>query len=381
MNEDHRIGSSPETQLAIKPARQYYLDYAKVSAIIFMILVHVFWKLGCSFEEPVGYVINSVLGGFMTAPVFMTAMGVGFSLTETAAPSQFMHRGLHILLLAYLLNVVRDLPLAVYDVAAEGFSAMAHELLCEFLQGDILQFAGLAIFFFGVLKKLRLSRGAILAVACLMSLTGSLIPAILSDSIPLNATVGLFIFVGLSDEAIMCFPLFTWFIFPAFGYWLSGILREDARREKLFKLTLIPCFLIALAGSVTEMKYNVFMMSSDVDAYYYHMLSHDALISLCYVVFCFGLFFFISRRLSEKVNRFFVVLSDSLNLIYLIHWPLIYWIVLFMVRLGHVEFSNVNGFLISAAVAVIAVSLAVYGKKQIRSKLRRKPDSILRYLK
>lgn len=42
--------------------RQYYLDYAKCSAIIFMIAIHVFWKLGCDLEAPVGYFIDSFVG-------------------------------------------------------------------------------------------------------------------------------------------------------------------------------------------------------------------------------------------------------------------------------------------------------------------------------
>ena len=63
--------------------RQYYLDYAKCSAILFMITVHVLWKFGCDFEAPLGYTINSFFGGFMAAPVFMVAMGMGFAFTKT----------------------------------------------------------------------------------------------------------------------------------------------------------------------------------------------------------------------------------------------------------------------------------------------------------
>lgn len=127
--------------------RQYYLDYAKCSAILFMIMVHVLWKFGCDFETPLGYI----------------------------------------------LNVLRELPLAVYGFMKEGMTFSSHELWFEFLQGDILQFAGLAMILFGVLRLIHLLDKVILLIGCVMSLTGYLIPIISTDSIAINATAGLFV--------------------------------------------------------------------------------------------------------------------------------------------------------------------------------------------
>ena len=374
MNDDK--DNALKAQISKTITREYYLDYAKVSSIIFMILVHVFWKFGSNFDDPTGYTINYYLGGFMAAPVFMTAMGLGFSLTKNNDPKQFIERGTSILVLGYIFNFLRELPIAIYEIITSGYSTVAKEIWSQVFQGDILQFAGLAMILFGLFKKIKLSNNNILIIGCLMSLAGSLIPTIFSDSIIFNATAGLFIFIDYPEETIMCFPLLTWFVYPAFGYWISNALHD---KEKTFKITLIPCFLIALIGSIYEMKYSVFMMHSNSE--YYHMYSHDALISLCYVVFCFGFFFFVCKHLKEKTNHFISSLSNALNLIYIVHWLIISVLQLVFVNILCVEFSNIEGFCLTIVITLVSLYLGVHFKKIIKKKIDQAPSNVLRYLR
>lgn len=357
--------------------RQYYLDHAKCSAILFMIAVHVLWKLGCEFTDPVGYTVNFFLGGFMAAPIFMVAMGMGFAFTKKCEPEDYIHRGFVTLLLGYALNVLRELPLAVFCFIREGMTFASHELWYEFLQGDILQFAGLAMILFGVLKIPQLSDKTILLISCAMSLTGYVIPVISSDSIAMNATTGLFVFVDHSEETMMCFPLFTWFIYPAFGYWFERKFEQTENPDAVFRKAILPCFLIASCASLLEMRLDVFMMRSNSE--YYHMQSHDVLISLCYTVFCFSAFYYICRRLPEKVNRFFASIGNALNLIYLIHWPLIYLCELCMVKICNIEFTYLCGFATTAVITCVSVFFAVRLKETFGNRLKQDPNSILRF--
>lgn len=359
--------------------RQYYLDYAKCSAILFMIMVHVLWKFGCDFEAPLGYTINSFFGGFMAAPVFMVAMGMGFAFTKNGEPKDNIHRGIKTMVLGYILNVLRELPLAVYGFMKEGMTFSSHELWFEFLQGDILQFAGLAMILFGVLRLIHLSDKVILLIGCVMSLTGYLIPIISTDSIAINATAGLFVYINHPEETMMCFPLLTWFIYPAFGYWLAKKLEQMEDSGVFFRKALLPCFLFALIGSVLEMKLNIYMMRNNTE--FYHMVSHDALISLSYTVFCFAAFYFICRNLPDKINRFFSSISGALNLIYLIHWPLIYIAVLILFKISHKEFSYIWGFATIIIITVISVFFGVRLKKTVKKQIANNPNSILRILR
>lgn len=339
--------------------RKLFLDIAKFTAITFMIPVHVFWKLGSDFEQPVEYAINYIFGAFMSAPVFMVAMGVAFGLTKYHDANHFIKRGCNIMMLGYVLNFVRIIPLIVYEVASGKFDLTG--FCAELFQGDILQFAGLAMIFFGLLKKYKLSDKMILLIGCIMSIIGTAIQTIPSDSIPLNATLGLFIFVEYPEETIMCFPLFTWFIFPAFGNWFANILQSEENTRKVFKITLLPCLIITLAGSIYEMKHNIFMMSSDAN--YYHMYINDAFISTCYVVFCFSLLYFISLKIGDKLKHFFIACSDALNLIYLIHWPLVNLFAVIIYRVLQINFSLTNGFAVTLVVALLSVSLGVFAKR------------------
>lgn len=354
------------------------MDLAKCSAILFMILVHVFWKLGSEFEDPIGYTVNYILGAFMAAPVFMVAMGIGFVYTRRNEPRQFIQRGVNLLIIGYLLNLVRVLPVAVYNIASDGYAASATELWSGIFQGDILQFAGLSMIFFGLLKKARLSSGGILILSCITSLSSYLIPAVMSDCIPLNATAGLFLFIDFPEETIMCFPLFSWFIFPAFGNYFAEKLQKMKDPKRFFRIALLPCLLVAAAGSCLEMSNRVFMMKSNSE--YYHMFAHDAAISLCYVVFCFALCYFICQRLSEKANHAVAVCSDALNLIYLIHWPIVYWIGLIFVEFCDIGFTNLLGFLTVIPVAAVSIFLGILSKQKIKKHLMEEPKSVLRYI-
>lgn len=370
-----------------KPSRMYYLDFAKASAIVFMILIHTMQSLGGEAEDIVGVILNSFLGGFMAAPVFMTAMGVGFGCTRQQNPNHFISRGLNILCLGYILNLVRYLPLLIYEISLGEFTA--ENLVIELIEGDILHFSGLAMILFGLLKKLKLSDTKILIAAIAMSLINMAIPMITSDSLVLNGTAGHFIFVsypGYEEGTFMDFPLFAWFIFPAFGYWLINRLNTPEKTEKFFKIALIPCLVVSMGASIFEYINNINMMTSDSDVFYYKMITIDAMISLCYVIFCFALFFFICKFLcnnsGEKILKGVSTFSNALNLIFMIHWVLEYLIAKVIIyEIMGISYNHLLGLGVSTFIAVAAGFLGIWAKAAIKNRLTKKPNSILRFIK
>lgn len=369
-----------------KTFRLYYLDFAKASAIVFMILVHTMLGMDGDTRDIGSVVINAFLGGFMAAPVFMTAMGVGFGCTKQQNPNHFVSRGLNILCLGYILNVVRYLPLFIYEIYSGEFTL--EHMTIELIQGDILHFSGLAMILFGLLKKLRLSDTKILIAAIAMSLINMAIPMIYSDSFVLNGTLGHFIFVAYPDYwdgSFMCFPLFAWFIFPAFGYWLINLLNTPERTEKFFKIALIPCLVVSMGASIFEYKNNISMISENA-ACYYRMISLDAMISICYVIFCFAFFFFICKFLcnnsGEKILNGVSTFSNALNLIFMIHWVLEYLIAETIIsRIMGISYNHLLGLGISTFIGVAAGFLGIWAKAAIKNRLTKKPNSILRFIK
>lgn len=369
-----------------KPSRLYYLDFAKASSIVFMILIHTMQNLGGEPEDTIGYLLDNVMGGFMAAPVFMTAMGIGFGCTRQQNPKHFISRGLNILCLGYLLNLARYLPFCIYQIFSGDFTL--EHLVLELIQADILHFSGLAMILFGLLKKLNLTDTKILIAAVAMSLINTAIPMITSESLLLNGTLGHFIFVNYPlhyEGLIMYFPLFGWFIFPAIGYWLINRLNDPEKTEKFFKIALIPCLVVCIGASLFEYKNNLFMMGESY-MLFYRMITIDAAISLSYVIFCFAFFFFICKFLCknsfDKILNGVSSFSNALNLIFMIHWVLEYFIakVIISIIMG-IPYSHLLNLGVSILIAVLSTFLAIKSKSAIKNRLAKKPDSILRFIK
>jgi uncharacterized membrane protein len=83
-------------------------DLARGLAIVFMIGVHVLWHWGApdTWLSPVGQVI-SFLGGPTGAPVFMFLMGASLAFSSRTSFASLAVRGLWLVWLGYLLNVLR----------------------------------------------------------------------------------------------------------------------------------------------------------------------------------------------------------------------------------------------------------------------------------
>jgi hypothetical protein len=91
-----------------KVERVRAFDLARGLAIVFMIGVHVLWHWGApdTWTTPIGQVI-SFLGGPTAAPVFMFLMGASLAFSSRTSFSSLAIRGLWLLWLGYLLNVLR----------------------------------------------------------------------------------------------------------------------------------------------------------------------------------------------------------------------------------------------------------------------------------
>ena len=68
----------------VNTGRQWSFDFAKVVAIVGMVLVHTFiyiWDED-GLEQGFQYRLNNIYGGVLAAPVFMFAMGVGVAYSR-----------------------------------------------------------------------------------------------------------------------------------------------------------------------------------------------------------------------------------------------------------------------------------------------------------
>jgi hypothetical protein len=157
------------------------LELLKTLAIIAMIFCHPVIRLGihhAGYEKEFLFFLGDViLGDYLAvAHAFMFAMGVGMVYARKNTSADLMRRGVRLYLLGYVLNFCRY---GVYALADGLISGEFQPETLEALFGpDILQFAGLALLFTGVLKGLRLREWHMLAVGVALLVIGTAIPFI-----------------------------------------------------------------------------------------------------------------------------------------------------------------------------------------------------------
>ena len=339
-------------------ARLFEVDAAKFFAIVFMVLIHIYERLG-SFDLdhrlPDSFYRNLIefLGGPMAAPLFMFCMGVGMIYTSHGSWSDFVRRGVKLLIMGYVLNFFRQtLPMLIASMMGidTGFS-----LIGGLLNVDILPFAGMTFITIGLLKKLRVPTKGILVISVLLQAAG-----IWATKLKI-ASVGLATFVGLllpSGDHV-AFPMTLWLIYPVSGMLFGEVIKSAKDRSSLYrKLLLISSvFFVSYTVAMIFIGYDIRLFYSIYELSYYHQTILSFMWILPLVIIFLGSCFFLFMNLEKKViGRFMSFCSINLTAIYVIQWLLIALACAFAVLLG---FENTSSAFYLTLIAVVILSLAI----------------------
>ena len=355
--------------------RQLNIDVAKCYEIVAMILVHSLVFLGVNVETGFGYVADLWIGGFMGAPVFVVCMGVGIAYSRNNTPKAIISRGAFLLLAGYILNFLRTTPLALSFFLRGLFMEHLEQITTLLLAGDIFQFAGLALIFFGILRHIKLRDISILILSIIFSLCATMIPTLRAQGLMVSEAAGLVILFAVGKFPAGSFPLATWFIFVAFGYWFGNKLRNIKNLDRFYLTIAFPCLVICIIGVLFEYRYGINMMKDELG--YHHMILTDAVLCLCYCMFSFSFLHFVSKLFSLKLKTLCMTMSNALNIIYLIHWVLVACIMAIVAE-RHIPLLAIIG--IALFVLVISTWLGIRAKKAIHDHPKKFQRSILRYL-
>jgi uncharacterized membrane protein len=151
-------------------------DLARGLAIVFMIGVHVLWHWGApdTWTSPIGQVI-SFLGGPTAAPVFMFLMGASLAFSSRSSFGSLAVRGLWLVGLGYLLNVLRGvipayLGLSTGLVTADQIAPFTLPWLATTV--DVHHMAGLSLIAIAALRMAARPNWLWLAIAGLVVVAG-----------------------------------------------------------------------------------------------------------------------------------------------------------------------------------------------------------------
>ena len=359
--------TSDQVKERINTGRQPELDVAKVFAIVYMVVIHVYEEMSVvnywARPDSVFRVVLEFLGGPLAAPVFMFAMGVGMVYTKYRTPRAFAIRGLKLLLASYILNVVRmTIPFFLARLAGDSWGSWT--VVDTIGVVDILQFAGMAFLLTALLEKFRAGRWVVLAVALALQGLGLYF---LNDFYYLPPAAKYSLGLLFHTNTNIAFPLTLWYVYPAFGLCFGEYLQTVGDKRLMYnRIALVAAAgLLGMSAAMRHLGWSpvdIFALAGD--AYYIQHLP-GALWTLAVIGLQLFVCYRISLVLSEPLARGAESVSRKLNTVYLVQWVIIPYTLAAMELVGLPRLQAwavvPAGLLISAA--------SIYISKFIRFKL------------
>lgn len=350
----------------INTGRQIEADIAKFVCLVGMVIVHCF-DVFVSFSEissGVQYVFLFVLNCIFGAGTFMFCMGIGIAYSRNNAPELLMKRGVKLFLLGYLLNLIcaASYLLLLKDLA----------LFVTYAVGlDIMQFAGLALFLFGLLLRVRCPDWGIGVIALVFSLIGTFVHGVDLGSPAANIFCGLFI--GSFDYEWLTggiFPLINWFIFVVSGYLFAKYLLQRCKRKSgMYLLFSGVSAVIVAVYMIIAIPKGLGMMGSVLR--FHHIGLPEAVICIAGAVFALGVYYLLSGFIPAKAKALITDVSRNINAIYCIQWVVLAWSVSIWVICGKKEFSDGMIILLGLIIFLFsAVAAHIYARLKARKKTK-----------
>lgn len=341
------------------------LDVLRGLAVIFMVMVHVQNLFGNMdvFSSVLGGTVD-FFGGPPAAPVFMFLMGAFFILSKKKPLKVSLKRGLSLLGLGYLLNILRG---AVPYYIATEFLAVPEQSFPAFFtyeffifNVDILIFAGLAYMVMALMAEyihkpgwwLLIALGAA-AVAPLLWGLGEQIPVLGRVVQPLWS----------ADAELATFALFPWIWFPVMGM-AAGVLMEVSAPKKLVVPALILGLCLAILGGL------LILWNMDFFYHEYGQMGLGGILAisgfvLLWTLGILGLNRLISSRLKPGILGY---LSRNLTTIYVIHWLLLGWSLLF---LPTNSMGLMGTLMMDLTVLLLASGISMFFRRRPKKSLQR----------
>ncbi len=324
---------------AIRTGRQKELDIGKAIPILCLPFVHCIIEC-CTDEQLLGgipFLFDSVIGGPMSAPMFLFCMGATIHFGRAHTPEKLARRGVYLILIGFLLNICRFfIPYMIGYGWTGDKEQFLTPLVYRVFGNDVLQFAGLAMLVMALFVWIRLPAAGMLAVALAMSVTGTFVRGIDLGNDTLNIAGGWLIgTVNEADLVISDFPILNWLIVPVAGYVFGGILRGVQDKHRFYLRFSPICLLVAVIAMAIGIHGEYGMFGEGQNAYY-HISTLDVLICIALTLGLLGVYDALTAVLPQKIMDFLTYTSQNITKFYCVHWVFVRVItnVIFFALLG-----------------------------------------------
>ena len=302
----------------VNMGHQCEIDYLKALGVFLMIETHYFDEFSPGYFSEIIYFLSFILG----AAGFMLLMGIGMQYSRYHAPKNYIARGIGLLTMGQLLNLLRDcLPnlLAYWATGKNVFISRALQVI----EADILPFAGLSFFLLAFMKTLKLSSSTILIISLIMNIAAYPLFNIMES--PKNFLLSQFLGFFVLTDAESFFPLCSYFVFVAFGYWLGDLYQHMTNKDKFYNLVLIICLPLVTIYYYFRSHYDIpYLPEYFSDEHYCLYPGPDAIASCMTNLIALALFYKLDEMLGGKTPEFVTHAGKNLNQYYIISCIIIF---------------------------------------------------------
>lgn len=268
-------------------------------------------------------------------------------------PEEMIKRGIKLLLLGFIVNIGESiLPyfLSSHLLNNPAMFEIYNGLMLFYV--DVFAFACLTFIVMGILKKFNISNIQLLILAIILSFIGSFLRVSDINNPALSLFLGYFV---PTNVIFTCFPFINWFILPVIGYIYGQYYIRCNDKSQFFKYW--PIFLIT---SIIFFIFNVYNGGyPGSDESYSFVTTWEVIFIVMQVHGFLGLFYNLSKVLSQSINEFFTFMGKSVTRIYIVHWlylPSIVIIVCYLLK--GIVFDDFSITLIGIFILIISILTA-----------------------
>jgi hypothetical protein len=362
--------------------RQTEVDMGKFAMMFFLPFIHC--VIECTSEEGLAsgipYLFDTIIGGPLSAPMYMFAMGIGMAYTKKSTPGQMAKRGLKLGLISYFFNICRFvIPFLVGFAVTGHYEKYIEPLMFRALGNDILQFAALAYLTMALLRKLDLPDAAMLGVGVVCSLAANFFNGCYVRSDLGNIFLGYLVgteYPGGEPWIYSDFPLLNWVIVPICGYLFGKRLKCVKNKGMFYGIWSSICGAAALVYFALGI-YFKFGMFGEGQNCYYHISTPDILAGIAAAIGMIGLYYPISKVLGKKCTDWISRVARNINAVYCIHWVLVSWIAIVLVDIlqGSPYLPVGTVMVMGLGISLVSIFLSGIWSDRIKPRLKSKGET------
>lgn len=354
--------------------RYFELDLMRDYVLLLLPFVHVFedaelWLFATKeLSQSYSWIVYNCIYG---ASVFMVIMGMNIAFSGKTGTEDFFRRGVYLLVASYILNIFRFLVPAVVAYLFSGtpdWMGIDLAIICC-IAPDIMTFAGFAFLTLAFLTYLKFSKTKMLVVALVLMVINDLL-ANVEYHCPEFVQVALGSFVWTNGYSF--FPLFAWFMFPVYGYFLADYVMEiPSEKLRAFwrKIAFISTVIMVLMWGVISYLGMDFWKVAIPPFNDYVTSSMTVVIDICatnmVIYLGYELYYWLNL---QRFNNYIRGFSVNINAYYMVHWLIVGSWQFYRLGAGRYNVADVGitfFWVTSVTTCVVSIILAPYFRKYI----------------